>query len=449
MKMFKKNIISKSIFLGIFISIYLFLLILGAMVPSLRIGQTTTNNGPIIYRGIVFGLFIISIVIVVVKLKPKINYYLLGLLGIYLITNIIAICVPYGNISISTTDKVYAVFYLGSMIFTLLAMFEAMPLISDKKVIGTIFVVISLIAVVCTLYSLIGQWDIIVKSFTAQGEESVYYQVTSFFDNKNAYGFILFISILGLSYLTYISKKKLILIPIIYLSINLIISRSKTPIILLLIFLVAILIYLLINTFKKHKVRNIVITSVVGLLITLFFLIVYIPSIANSCKFFSDLSNYFKEAFVGQSIRTIQDRFNRISSASSLFNTPRILLGYGEHTVYTYANSNGINLGYIDNAYIYNLLAGGITCLILFVFAYFLIFRKVIKITKTSKDKLQVMMIWLFEIMILLYGLMENFQILGSNYTPIFMCVVAYIIPSIEFDSIVMFNDCILQEEEI
>lgn len=426
MKFLTKN---RSLLIGGALFIYFFLLLLGVLIPDLRLGTSGGFGTAFIYRAVIFTIFFIVIIFAFYKQRHPVNYVLAISLLIFFISNIIAIFVPHGGAEISLQYRWMAVLYLTSIIFTIFAFYEVLNLYIDKKALIVLFFLTILVALVCALYSDIAEFNDIIKAFTAEGEESHFYQIHSFFDNKNSYGLVLFIAMLANIYLLLFIKNKWLIIPLIFLAINLIISRSKTAIIVSLLMGLIIAIYYFVKSFTKHRVRNIVIVSSIGVLFVIFILVINVEAIYSSNSFFTHLANYVKEAFIGQAIRSLEDRFKNLSLASEIFFTPRIILGYGEHTCYTYANSCCYRLGYIDNAYIYNLLAGGIFKTLLFIYCYYLIFKNLIKLYKSNTLGIYKLLSYSSVIGILLYGLMENYQILGSNHVSFIFLMYSYVLP--------------------
>lgn len=421
----------KGILIGLGLFTYFFLLLLGVIIPDLRLGTSGGLSNAFIYRAIIFSIFFVVVIIMFYKKFHTINYVLGIFLIIFLITNILAIFIPFKNVYVSNQLKWMSVLYLISVVFTVFAFYEVLGSYIEKKSIFLLFAFIILTALVCALYSNIAEFSSIINAFTAEGEDSHFYQIHSFFDNKNSYGLVLFLAIMGNIYLLLKYKKKLLIIPLVYLVVNLIIARSKTALIVLFLVAMSLGVYYFIHSYNEHKKRNIIIVSSVAFVVILGMIVVFVPPIANSNSFFAHLSNYVKEAFIGQAIRSLQDRFNNLSLAKEIFATPRIMLGYGEHTCYSYANSCCYRLGYIDNAYIYNLLAGGIFKTALFIYCYYLIFKNLVKLNKTSVETHFKLYCWAMVIAILLYGLMENYQILGSNHTSFIFLIYSVTIPNL------------------
>jgi len=297
---------------------------------------------------------------------------------------------------------------------------------------------------VCCLYSLIAEFNDIIAAFTAKGEDAHFHQIHSFFDNKNSYGFMIFVSIIGTLFIYKWVKKKWLYVLLTFFAINLVISRAKTALILIGLLLLINGMYKLITTFNDHRLRNILIVSSVALFVAIFMTVVFVPSIYNLSTFLSNLSNFVKEAFIGQGIRSVKARLNNLANAGSLFFTPRIIIGYGEYICREYANTCCIVLGPIDNAYIYNLLAGGIFKTILFIYCYYLIFKQLVRINRIdSISTLYKVILWSLEIVLLIYGMFENFQILGSNYSAIMYLIFSYSIPYLVKEEAGSLNDSI------
>ena len=422
----------KNIVLGSGLFTYFFLLLLGVLVPAFRLGTSGGFSIAFIYRSIIFTLFFAAVIFLYYKRYHSVNYVLAVFMGIFLITNVLAILLPHNNVNISLSERLMATLYLISVIFTVFAFIEVLPSYITKESLLVLFSLIIITVLICALYSDIFEFKDIIAAFTAKGEDAHFHQIHSFFDNKNSYGLVLFVAIVANIYLFLSLKKKWLFIPMVYLFLNLIISRSKTGLLILIAAIIMIVIYYFFKSFKNHMVRNILILSVVIFLLYFGILIIYSEAIYNSSSFLSNLSNYVREAFIGQGIRSLQDRWNNIIQAHSIFATPRIIIGYGEHTCYSYANGCCYSLGYIDNAYIYNLLAGGIFKTGLFVYCYYLIFKNVHKINKNNNvPSISKLIVTIGIISILLYGLMENYQILGSNHVSFIFLILSFNIPTL------------------
>ena len=426
----KKLLKNRNVLMGIGLFFYVFLLALSVMIPSLNLGLTDSITVAFIYRSILFIFFLIITIFLFSK-KSHLDHPLLMVANIlFLIVNLTAIFLPYGDKLVSLDIKFIALLYLLSVIFTLFSFFEVFPKYINKKSIITFFILIDVLMLVCTIYSLIAEFGSIINAFVAKGEDAHFYQIHSFFDNKNSYGFMLFVAIIATLFLYKYFQKKWLIIPMIYFGINLVISRAKTAILLTMVLVLIYGMYKLITTYKDHKGRIIFIASIIVVFISVFLLCVFAPAIYNSSSFLSSLSNFVKEAFIGQGVRSIQARLRNLLDAGELFSNPRIILGYGEYIVRVYANTCCIVLGPIDNAYIYNLLAGGIFKTILFIYCYYLILKQVVQLTKLNNiSTLYKIFIWSFEIVLLIYGMFENFQILGSNHPAIIYLLFSYSIP--------------------
>ncbi len=421
----------KSLLIGLGLFAYFFLLLLGVMIPAFRLGTSGGLSVAFLYRAIIFTLFFVVTIILFYKKKHNINYILAIFLLIFAVSNILAIFIPFNGVEVSNQLKWMSVLYMVSVIFTIFAFFEVFSLYIDRRSLYALFSLVVLTALVCCIYSDIKEFNAIISAFTAKGEDAHYYQIHSFFDNKNSYGLVLFVALVANTYLLVRTKKYWLFAPLAFIFLNLIISRSKTALVVVVLISLAVALYYFIKTFKEHKMRNIIIASSIAVVIALFFIVIYVPIIYQSNSFFSNLSNYVREAFFGQAMRSLEDRFNNLSLAKEIFATPRIILGYGEHTCYSYANSCCYRLGYIDNAYIYNLLAGGIFKTALFGYCYFLIFKNLVILNKTSALAINKVIIWSVVIAILLYGLMENYQVLGSNHTAFMFLIFSYSVPTL------------------
>ena len=428
---------NKEVLLGLGLFTYFFMLLLGVLVPTLRLGSNGGFSIAFIYRSVVFSFFFFFTLFAFYKKYHSINYVFGIFLLIFFLSNILAIFIPVPGVSFAWSEKFMAFLYLVSVIFTLFAFFEVLPHIFTRKSLITILVMVMITMGICCLYSLIKEGDKIIKAFIAKGEDAHFYQIMSFFDNKNSYGVMVFVAIIANVILYHFYRKKWLFIPLIFFLINLILSRCKTSIVAIGFVFIVVLIYLFFATFEKHQTRNVLIVSALVFLGFFGLLIVFTPEIYNSSKFLSSLSNYVREAFIGQSIRSIQARINHYIEGSAIFLNPRIILGYGEHLCIGYANSHIYHLGPIDNAFVYNLLAGGIFKTTLFVYIYYKIVSHLgyigRSIHRSTKYKV---CLWCIVISILLNGLMENYQILGSNHLSFIFLIFSFSLLSLEVKEI-------------
>lgn len=436
MERIKSLIRDKEIVLGIGLFVYFFLLLLGVIIPVLRIGDQTGFSIAFIYRSIIFILFFIFIIIAFYKKHRSINYVFGIVLLIFFLSNILAIFIPFNSANISLLEKFMAILYLVSLIFTIFAFFEVLPSIFSKRSLVTILVLVMVAMGICCLYSLIKEWKDIIQAFTAKGEDAHFHQIHSFFDNKNTYGVMVFVALVANIILYRFYRRKWLFIPLIFFFINLIISRCKTSIIAAIFLFLIVFIYLFIKSFKKHQIRNILILSLLVYGIFAFFFIVYTPVIYESNSFLSNLSNYFREAFIGQSIRTIEARIAYLREGAGIFLNPRIILGYGEHICLNYANSGPYHLGPVDNVILYNLLAGGIFKTVLYFYCYYLIIKKLLLLKKFQVNQLYRVTLWGIVISVFMNGLMESYQILGSNHLSFVFLIFSSLAIDVELRSI-------------
>lgn len=420
---------NRNIIIPIGLFIYLLFLLMTIFVPSLRLGNSTSFSLPFFYRGAVFLSFFIFVIFLYYKIHHSVNYVLWISVLIFFISNIFAIFLPFRDVMVPLGDKFMALLYLVSIIFTLFAFFEVFSSYFSKKSIVVFFVLIDVLMFVCCLYSLITEFSSIINAFIAKGEGAHFYQIHSFFDDKNSYGFMLFVALIGTLFIYHYFQKKIMLIPLIFFGINLVISRAKTALILAILLLVIYLLYKLVVSFRKHMVRNILIISALIFAIYFGLLIVFSEPIYSSSSFLSNLSNYVREAFIGQGIRSMTIRIDNLLKARLLFENPRIIIGYGEY-VYRYANAKYISLGALDNVYVNIFYAGGIIKFLLFIYCYYLIFKNLVNVNKNySVSKLYKIFLWSIVISLLIYGMMESYQILGSNHTSIIYLMLSYSVP--------------------
>ena len=255
MNSIRKLLLHKKNIFGLGLFLYFFLLLLSVLVPELRIGNNLTFSLAFIYRSIIFSLFFIVVIILFFKKYHSFNYTFGIILLVFFITNIAAIFIPIDGSKVSMTSKFMAFLYLISVIFTTFAFFEVLPRYLTKNSFLIFFILIDILMVVCCLYSLISEFNDIIAAFTAKGEDAHFHQIHSFFDNKNSYGFMIFVAIFCTLFIYKWAKNKWLYVLLVFFAINLVISRAKTSLILVGVMLLIYSVYKLVTTFKNHKLR--------------------------------------------------------------------------------------------------------------------------------------------------------------------------------------------------
>lgn len=438
MKPIKSFLKEKGTLTGILISFYFLLLMLGSIIPSLRYGTTIGGiNSSIIYRGAIFALFAILIFILGFKFKkaPRLSFLVFSL--IFILFGIVSIFVTANDsVKLENSTKIAGVFSTIAIAITLYGFIEVVPVFVKKNSLLIFLNTIILFGIIASFYSLIAEWSVILNAFRATGEDSHFYQISSFFESKNLYGFILFISLISILIIYFLIKKnkRNILIEIclsLFLFINLIISRSKAALGLYVLIMLFFLVRFCIIHFKNKKKMICLILGIGLTIISVLMIVVFVPSIYGQSQFLTNLNNYIKEAYFGQARRSIENRIYKLNSIKSLIFTPRIIIGYGEQTLYKYIEQVFPRTIYL-NAYMHNLISGGLFKIGLMVLIYFYIFKNIVVLRKHifKKPKTLYLLFLIITISFIVLGLMENWQVLGSNFETMFILMVLFVIPT-------------------
>lgn len=390
-----------------FIIIVFFLLPLLASTTQLI---PRANYLELIYK-LAFGLLLLLFfAIILTKSKTNIPISILAFEVIYFIIGLFAILLCEQDLLI----KYLCLLSLFGSIALLNLAFLSRRILSNKVlfVLGVIY--IAFVTISC-LYSDIAEAGSIVNSIGADGEEAHFFQIHSFFENKNSYGFILFIGIIDACILSIFQKKlrPYLSLFICFFFINLFFSRCKIAIVLSLAIIVFFLVYFLMNL--KSKKRNLFIPclTLIVVLATTVLLIVFVPAIYKTSIFLSKINNYVTEAFFGQAYRSVISRLNQFNSIAPLFMNPRILVGYGERVFDVTLNGTNYIIS-IDNMYASILITGGVPKTVLFLAVLLFITWSIFRLKKTSKILFNIFMLIL--ICFILYGIFEGHSFIGTSF---------------------------------
>lgn len=362
-----------------------------------------------------FALTSVSILLICIKDRTNISFVIFGLELIYFVTGIISLSL---NIS-SIKEWMLSFGVLGEIIILINLSLLARRVFSQKLLLFiTIF--LSVIVFAACLYSNIAEASNIYNSIIAKGEDSHFYQIKSFFNSRNSYGFIIFFDISLLVFLFFrVKKYKFLLIPIIlYFFVNLVFSRCKIAIFTTIIVLLTLCVLFLIKLWFRSRFRFFVVVSCAFIVLALLICIVFVPQIFNKFDFLKKLNNYISEGFYGQAVRSIQSRIIQFENIVPLFSNIRLLIGYGE-------NSTSIK---IDNAYVSLLLTGGIPKVFLFACILYHSLGKILYLNKYDKNSGS-LLISIF-VCFILYGLFEGFSVLGTSFFSLAWIFILLLVPS-------------------
>lgn len=322
-------------------------------------------------------VFIVSLVMTLVIKSPQ-NLNILGLHG------------EYWDVTFSIEMSDRASFIIRFFFVLLLGyiLINVMPqVVKIKNMIFYIYLGIAIL-IMLIIYSLIVERESYVnfiKALIDHNMEQVYLNsVHSVFPNKNSFGVILFLLIVGVIYLSFLTKRKwpLILLPFVY--IELLFTSCKAALILSLFFIACYFVFLFFYTYKKNKNRNLIALSVslgtIAIVVTVLFVIPNTRNLINEALFGVGKFSMNERTFIWGNVV-------KILNASNWFTG----LGYGTFTAmlrtYNYADPGGGTI-YTDqahNGYLQALGEGGILYLSLIAAIIVLFVIKAVKYFKKNK----------------------------------------------------------------
>jgi len=400
-----------------------------------------------IYRVTIFAIFVIATSFVALLLKSRPTLILSGLLIVYVLVGIglsflsrQQIVLDIQNTPIELVfgwmdrfDNLARTIGVFAMVFAFVSVFP--ELFKRKQAVRYFAFMIGSFALVSTLYVSIFQLDTIINSFIAEGENAHFYQVSSFFSNKNLYGLMIFVGLLALAY-CFINSKRGTRIGITFVNawfmIHLVISRNKTALLLILLASLALFVYWLCVTFSEHKKRNWTITGVIAFVSIVFVLFMAVPSLHPEGTFLATIHHYFYQNFILIGLRTMGTRYQDLSLAFPLLSSWQIIVGYGEEFAYSFfASYSGMTS--IDNALIAMLLTGGLIKVVLYVYLYYVSIKKIIGLKRNNPAVAY--LLFVMQIAIMALGLSESIYILRTDAFAVVFMVFAFLIPNAEMHS--------------
>ena len=260
------------------------------------------------------------------------------------------------------------------------------------------------------LFSAIKEYGNIAALITRESSDIVNpnYQIKSIFTSKNTFGFYLFTAIVSSVFLLKTDKNKVFpSVSLFVFGIFLLFSMAKTPI----IFAFVISLYFFINFLLKKKDTRLIVcaSSIFGFVILTFILCLTLEPIYTNITLFS----YIRDAFFGNGFNSIVSRFNNFQNAMQLLLSPRAFIGYGTRTaLFNYYALMGSGAA-IDCSYLYGFLCGGVPYLVLASILYVNICINIAILKKHKKELGNIFLITF--ILVTLYGLFENVQIVSSS----------------------------------
>jgi len=394
------------------LSTILLLSLLTTSVPAVSNNYYLTLSFKILF----FVLTFVSIALTCCKDKTNISFVALIFELFYFVTGTISLSIN----SISFREWIWSFGILGEILILINLSFCSRRSI-NQNIILLITIFFSIIVFIACLYSNIVEADNIYNSIIAKGEESHFYQIKSFFESRNSYGFMIFFDICLLAFLyCRIKKYRFLFIPLIlYFLVNLIFSRCKIAIFTTLIVLLTLFILFLIKLWSKRRIAFFAVIISISLIMITLICCISVPQIYNKFDFLKSLNNYLSEGFFGQAMRSIQSRIRQFENVSSLFLSPRLLIGYGE-------NLASIK---IDNAYASLILTGGLPKVFLFLCISYYSFEKILSLNKFDKQRGSLS--FAIFICFFLYGMFEGFSVLGTSFFSLAWIILLILVPSV------------------
>lgn len=381
----------------------------------------------LIYRAAVLLLLVLFAFILCITNKLK-NIILFICMAIYGLSNILVVSlIQWTNAgngdSISVITRLSGIAQvLGIMTIALISFIVIRKKFSRLQI-HICLAMTLLLSLLSAAYALCFQFDVIINSFFA--EHATLYQVTSFFNDKNAFGCLLMIGMIAAFFLAELSKKSryyFFMIPLILL---LIVSRAKIAILLCSLFGLTLLIYKLITNWKRHRITVVTCMSLLVILSTSLVLFLLIPAIHQS-GVANQVYYYITRTFINDGIATVTERFEKWNNISSLFSSPLVIVGYGERTsLFVIDALRGYKNA--DNVYISTLLEGGLIKLLLY---FGFIISCIYYATKSINKKESLIYFLSFIGLMLIYGFFEDVSFLSTSALSMVICSFLVILPN-------------------
>ncbi len=385
------------------------------------------SNGTIpgiIYRLIV--LFFIVLLAVILIVDNSDNYLAITIVSsIYLITNTLVVFLikwTNGDDSISMLTRFGGLAQIIGLIAIVYILYILMKKTFMRIQVHAVLALVIGLALTAVLYSICFQFSTIVNSFTA--EHATNYQVTSFFPDKNTFGYVLLLGIICSFFLAELSHLNRYYFFIIPLALFLVVSRAKICLLLFLVFGLALGIYKLIINWKKHTRTAVIVISISAVVVTLFVLFLTVDAFHQDGIFYQAYY-YITHTLINDGITTLTKRIEKWQNIASLLNTPLVFVGYGERTSLFVLQSIGYKSS--DNVYISFLLEGGITKIACYVLFLFLVINYSLR--KMNNLKYNVFFLSALSL-ILILGIFEDVPLLSSSAIPLMFSLVLVTIPN-------------------
>ena len=236
---------------------------------------------------------------------------------------------------------------------------------------------------------------------------NIYYDMYSFFDNKNTYGIFLFSGLAANVYSLILQSKKMHKVTLIIISFSILLSLSRTALFSSLIFITVA--YSLTIAKKPQKIIGVLfITFIVTALLTI-----------------DGLSDYAINILIRSDVGSYREPIYR-ASIQLFLDEP--LWGYGENAYGDYLKYLSGNL-YTHNGYLAVLLSGGFMYFIAYIMILIKQLRIAIKIRRSDFKLGSYVLSFIIASMI--YSLSESIVFIGTSATNYSITLFTLIIPQI------------------
>lgn len=412
------------------VSLFIFFALL--LLPSCIEGIQSNPDASFIYRIIVSVIVIGAFAFLTIKKRLYLSISFIALCCIYVIINLLVVVT---SLDLSSSIKPFFNSVGASLLncLTVALFLFVVHEFFDAKTIRVFLDMFIAFMLIAFLYSVIAEFNTIVKSFTASGEDAHYYQVKSIFDGRNQYGFLLFSAIFFVFYLkNKESKFKINVIQdliIFVLFVGVVLSRSKLPLLFSTILIAYYFALFMVREFKNRRPVFIGWAVALTVVILASILLVTVPALYNSTAFTAKLHNYVSEAFIGQAIRSFKYRLKDYENLAPLFTSWRIIFGYG--ALINPIEVNGeVVLANIDNTFVSTLVQGGIIQVLLLALVYWIVIKKLLVLRHYNKKSSILFFISLGFTFV--YGLFESYGLFGHTLFNVILLISVFMIPSLE-----------------
>lgn len=364
--------------------------------------------GGIVYRGILSAILLLVSVPVIVTNFNRIYKIIIIFSCIFFTCNLLAIFIA-PTITKTNIDILNSLLGIASSSLIVLSVLLYCSLnktdIDEKVFKITTLCFIGLVILLC-LYTYVFEYkDIYNSIFNEQGWN---YDVTSIFRIKTEYGnYLLIGSFLSFIYF-YRYRNKLMFVVSIFFFINMLLSRSKTSLVISIPLLLLFIVFLIKDGLLMHRKVTIIICSS-----CLLFILAFALLCISKVGIFGSINYFLRQTIFNDGVVVIKDRFKNWSNALlKLNNFFVIIFGYGERVGPMLVSGAG------DNYYMYSLLSGGLIRIILY---FGLISYWIFSIVKDDNiSKLGKTLVILLQSLILITGLTDTIGIVGFTYTSTF-----------------------------